>query len=156
MYRWLEQNIGAIALSKDEMTTVWQAQKLYHEDWKDVSKVAAEIGISEEQAAKHIGYNTHSLSVHDLVPDTEDSDPFEFLLQGSLAIPVDRMVHWKICTEYLEELFGQLSAEGQVHSRSLLWRLWFAIEAMEISAGYDGQALFLVMMRCVQLGRPHP
>lgn len=113
MYRWLEQNIGPMALSKEEMTAVRQAQKLYHEDWKDTSEVAAEMGLSEEQAAKHIGYNTHSLSVYDLVPDDEDSDPFDFLMQDSLAIPVDRIVHRKICIEYLEELFDQLSAKDK-------------------------------------------
>ena len=113
MYRWLEQNIGPMALSKEEMTAVRQAQKLYHENWKDTSEVAAEMGLSEEQAAKHIGYNTHSLSVYDLVLDTENSDPFEFLMQDSLAIPVDRIVHRKICIEYLEELFDQLSAKDK-------------------------------------------
>ena len=113
MYRWLEQNIGPMALSKEEMTAVRQAQKLYHKDWKEVSEVASEMKISEEQAAKHIGYNTHSLSVYDLVPGTEDADPFEFLLQDSLAIPVDRIVHRKICVEYLEELFDQLSAKDK-------------------------------------------
>lgn len=113
MYRWLEQNIGPMALSKEEMTAVRQAQKLYHEDWKEVSEFAAEMDISEEQAAKHIGYNTHSLSVYDLVSDAEDADPFEFLLQDSLAVPVDKMVHQKICVEYLEELFDQLSAKDK-------------------------------------------
>ena len=113
MYRWLEQNIGPMALSKDEMASVRQAQKLYHEDWKEISDVAAEMEISEEQAAKHIGYNTHSLSVYDLVPDTEDTNPFEFLLQDSLVIPVDKIVHQKICVEYLEELFDQLSAKDK-------------------------------------------
>lgn len=113
MYRWLEQNIGPMTLSKEEMTAVRQAQKLYHEDWKEASEVAAEMEISEEQAAKHIGYNTHSLSVYDLVSDAEDADPFEFLLQDSLAVPVDKMVHRKICIEYLEELFDQLSAKDK-------------------------------------------
>ena len=113
MYRWLEQNIGPMALSKEEMTAVRQAQKLYHEDGKEIFDVATEMEISEEQAAKHIGYNTHFLSVYDLVPDVEDTDPFEFLLQDSLAVPVDRLVHRKICIEYLEELFDQLSAKDK-------------------------------------------
>ena len=30
MTRWLEQNIGCMALSKDEMSAVRQAQRLYH------------------------------------------------------------------------------------------------------------------------------
>jgi len=35
MTRWLEQNIGCMALSKDEMAAVQQAQRLYHVAWKD-------------------------------------------------------------------------------------------------------------------------
>ena len=30
MTRWLEQNIGCMALSKDEMAAVRQTQRLYH------------------------------------------------------------------------------------------------------------------------------
>lgn len=38
MTRWLEQNIGCMALSKDEMAAVRQAQRLYHVAWKDTVK----------------------------------------------------------------------------------------------------------------------
>ena len=40
MTRWLEQNIGCMALSKDEMAAVRQVQRLYHVAWKDTSEIA--------------------------------------------------------------------------------------------------------------------
>ena len=40
MTRWLEQNIGCMALSKDEMAAVRQAQRLYHVAWKDTGEIA--------------------------------------------------------------------------------------------------------------------
>lgn len=36
MTRWLEQNIGCMALSKDEMAVVRQVQRLYHVAWKRI------------------------------------------------------------------------------------------------------------------------
>lgn len=47
MTRWLEQNIGCMALSKDEMAAVRQAQRLYHVAWKDTGEIAEELGIPE-------------------------------------------------------------------------------------------------------------
>ena len=45
MTRWLEQNIGCMALSKDEMAAVRQAQRLYHVAWKDTGEIAEELGM---------------------------------------------------------------------------------------------------------------
>lgn len=45
MTRWLEQNIGCMALSKDEMAAVRQAQRLYHVAWKDTGEIAEELGV---------------------------------------------------------------------------------------------------------------
>lgn len=45
MTRWLEQNLGCMALSKDEMAAVRQAQRLYHAAWKDTGEIAEELGV---------------------------------------------------------------------------------------------------------------
>ena len=47
MTRWLEQNIGCMALSKDEMAAVRQVQRLYHVAWKDTGEIAEELGIPD-------------------------------------------------------------------------------------------------------------
>ena len=76
MTRWLEQNIGCMALSKDEMAAVRQAQRLYHAAWKDTGEIAEELGISEARVSRYVRYNTHFLGVHDLVPEGYDGDPY--------------------------------------------------------------------------------
>lgn len=86
MTRWLEQNIGCMALSKDEMSAVRQAQRLYHVAWKDTSEIAEELGVPEARVSRYIRYNTHFLGVHDLVPEGYDGDPYERLMPGMLSI----------------------------------------------------------------------
>mgnify|MGYP000765261790 CR=1 FL=1 len=57
MTRWLEQNIGCMALSKDEMSAVRQAQRPYHVAWKDTGEIAEELGISESRVSRYVRYN---------------------------------------------------------------------------------------------------
>ena len=75
MTRWLEQNLGCMALSKDEMAAVRQAQRLYHAAWKDTGEIAEELGIPEARVSRYVRYNTHFLGVHDLVPEGYDAIP---------------------------------------------------------------------------------
>ena len=108
MTRWLEQNIGCMALSKDEMAAVRQAQRLYHVAWKDTSEIAEELGIPEARVSRYVRYNTHFLGVHDLVPDGYDGDPYERLMPGTLTASVEQAVYRKVCIELLRELFDTL------------------------------------------------
>ena len=108
MARWLEQNIGCMALSKDEMAAVRQAQRLYHVAWKDTGEIAEELGISEARVSRYVRYNTHFLGVHDLVPEGYDGDPYERLLPGMLSVSAERAVYRKVCIELLRELFDTL------------------------------------------------
>ena len=108
MTRWLEQNIGCMALSKDEMTAVRQVQRLYHVAWKDTSEIAEELGISENRVSRYVRYNTHFLGVHDLVPVGYDGDPYERLMPGTLTTSAEQAVYRKVCIELLRELFDTL------------------------------------------------
>ena len=101
MTRWLEQNIGCMALSKDEMAAVRQAQRLCHVAWK-------ELGISEARVSRYVRYNTHFLGVHDLVPEGYDGDPYERLMPGMLSVSAEQAVYRKVCIELLRELFDTL------------------------------------------------
>ena len=107
MTRWLEQNIGCMALSKDEMAAVRQAQRLYHAAWKDTGEIAEELGVPEARVSRYIRYNTHFLGVHDLVPESYDGDPYEWLMPG-LSASAERAVYRKVCIELLRELFDAL------------------------------------------------
>lgn len=108
MTRWLEQNIGCMALSKDEMSAVRQAQRLYHAAWKDTGEIAEELGVPEARVSRYIRYNTHFLGVHDLVPEGYDDDPYERLMPGMLSVSAEQAVYRKVCIELLRELFDTL------------------------------------------------
>ena len=108
MTRWLEQNIGCMALSKDEMSAVRQAQRPYHVAWKDTGEIAEELGISESRVSRYVRYNTHFLGVHDLVPEGYDGDPYERLMPGTLTASAEQAVYRKVCIELLRELFDTL------------------------------------------------
>lgn len=108
MTRWLEQNLGCMALSKDEMAAVRQAQRLYHVAWKDTGEIAEELGIPEARVSRYVRYNTHFLGVHDLVPENYDGDPYERLMPGMLSVSAEQSVYRKVCLELLRELFDAL------------------------------------------------
>ena len=101
MTRWLEQNIGCMALSKDEMTAIRQAQRLYHAAWKDTGEIAEELDISENRVSRYVRYNTHFLGVRDLVPKDYDGDPYERLMPGMLSVSAEQAVYRKVCIELL-------------------------------------------------------
>ena len=108
MTRWLEQNLGCMTLSKDEMAAVRQAQRLYHVAWKDTGEIAEELGVSENRVSRYVRYNTHFLGVHDLVPESYDGDPYERLMPGMLSVSAEQAVYRKVCIELLRELFDTL------------------------------------------------
>ena len=108
MTRWLEQNLGCMTLSKDEMAAVRQAQRLYHVAWKDTGEIAEELGVSEARVSRYVRYNTHFLGVHDLVPESYDGDPYERLMPGMLSVSAEQAVYRKVCIGLLRELFDAL------------------------------------------------
>lgn len=63
MYRYLEANVGAAALPKDEMQRLNQAQRLHKEEKLPLDEVAQSLNVSAEKAAQLIGCKTKPLSV---------------------------------------------------------------------------------------------
>ena len=116
MTRWLEQNLGCMTLSKDEMAAVRQAQRLYHVAWKDTGEIAEELGVSEARVSRYVRYNTHFLGVHDLVPESYDGDPYERLMPGMLSVSAEQAVYRKVCIELLRELFDTLPKKDRTFS----------------------------------------
>ena len=113
MYRYLETNLGVMALSKNEMERVRLAQRLYYMEDKSVEEIAAQMGISETAAARLIGYNTHFLSVFDLRKEDEEGDPLERFLSNRQGASAEQIVCRKVCLELLEPLFRSLSAKDR-------------------------------------------
>ena len=113
MYRYLEANVGVIALPKDEMQRVKQAQRLHMEEKVSPGEVAQALGISAEKAAQLIGYETKALSVSALSGDDSDDDPLAWLLLDQHTLTPEQAVYRQVCTEELEQLFRTLSAKGR-------------------------------------------
>ena len=108
MYRYLEANVGATALPKDEMQRVKQVQRLHKEEMLSPDEVAQSLGVSEEKAEQLIGYNTKPLSNDDL-----DDDPLAWLLLDQHTLTPEQAVYRQVCTEELEQLFRTLSAKDR-------------------------------------------
>ena len=66
MYRYLENNLDVMALSKDKMTRIRLAQRLYYTEEKSEEEIAAQMGISETETARLIGFSARFLSEFDL------------------------------------------------------------------------------------------
>ena len=130
MYRYLETNLGVMALSKDEMARVRLAQRLYHTEDKSVTEIAAQMGISERATARLVGYNTHFLSVFDLQKEHGEGDHLERLLSNKQGASAEQIVYRKVCLELLEPLFRSLSAKD----RSILGHTFGVYGYEELSA----------------------
>lgn len=110
MYRWMESNLGVLSFDSDDMAELRKTQQLYYDTGKEPEEIAKELGIPLEDVARHIGYNTHTLSVYDLAPyeDGEPYDPFEYLMPDKLTVSTDKIAYHNICLELLKELFQEL------------------------------------------------
>jgi DNA-directed RNA polymerase sigma subunit (sigma70/sigma32) len=113
MLRFMELSVGTISVSKDDMAMIRKVQQLYHKSNLDtdyvIKQLAKELNQPIENILNYIGYNTHFLSVYDIVGDDFDSDPFEVLLDNKMAAPTHHVVYRKICIELLKELFDTLT-----------------------------------------------
>ena len=113
MYRYLEANVGATALPKDEMQRVKQAQRLYFEEGRSQDKVAQLLGVSAEKAAQLIGCKTTPLPVSEIACGDADDDPLSWLLLDQHTLTPEQAVYRQVCTEELEQLFRTLSAKDR-------------------------------------------
>lgn len=104
MFRFLEQNIGSIPLSKHRMELIRKAQRLYHELNMAVDAVAAEMSISSARAAQLINHNTHTISFDELYEEEQDC-PF--------TESVEHAVLKNIQLALMEEQFHNLSVKDQ-------------------------------------------
>ena len=113
MYRYLEANLGAAALPKDEMQRVKQAQRLHKEEMLPLDEVAQTLGVSAEKAVQLIGSKTKPFSISALSDTDTDDDPLAWLLLDQHSLTPEQAVYRQICTEELEQLFHTLSAKDR-------------------------------------------
>lgn len=113
MYDFMSRNIGSFSLSKHTMNKIRKIQRMYYTENKSPEDIAEELNIKLRDVNDYISYNTHSLSVYDLLPEDSDDDPYDYLEITDLSVSVDRIVYHKICIELLHELFEELSAKDK-------------------------------------------
>ena len=143
MYDFMSQNVGAFSISKHTMTIIRKIQRMYYTENKSPEDIAKELNIKLSNVNDYINYNTHSLSVHDLLPEDSDDDPYDYLLIEDLSMSVDRIVYHKICIELLHELFEDLSAKDKFvlqHTYGLFGEKKYTLDeiALRLTMRVDG------------------
>ena len=108
MRRYMEINLGNLALDRDDMTMVRKAQHLHHVEYMDAGESAAELNVSEEDAVRHIGYGTHFYGIDDLTGYYDDVDAYDYLLEDESTAPPKQVIYHRIRMEYFKELFDAL------------------------------------------------
>ena len=108
MRRHFEKNLGTLSLERDSMALVRRAQQLHDGQGKDVKEVAERLGIPVSEAAKHIAYSMHFLSVYDLADWDEDNDVFDYIAEDRASAPPAETVYRRVQMECLRELFHRL------------------------------------------------
>ncbi len=143
MYDFMSKNVGAFSISKHTMTIIRKIQRMYYTENKSPEDIAKELNIKLSNVNDYINYNTHSLSVHDLLPEDSDDDPYDYLLIEDLSMSVDRIVYHKICIELLHELFEDLSAKDKFvlqHTYGLFGEKKYTLDeiALRLTMRVDG------------------
>lgn len=106
MRRHMETSLGTLSLDRDDMFMARNAQRLYNSEYMDVSEIAAELNISDKDAARYISYATHFLGFDDLSDD--DSDVFEYLLEDKSAEDPARIIYRRERMKLFKKLFDAL------------------------------------------------
>lgn len=112
MHRYLDKNLGAVSLPKDEMQRIKQAQRMRFEEGRSTDEVAQSLGVSAEKAAQLIGCKTTPLPLSEIACEDTDDDPLSWLLDQRTLTP-EQAVYRQVCTEELEQLFRKLSAKDR-------------------------------------------
>ena len=113
MRRHLECSMGTLALDRDSMGLVRKAQRLYHQEGKELSEICIFLGISFRAAARAVAYPTHFFSVYDLQDSDDDGDIFERLTTNHLSGSAEDAVIRLVTMGCLLDEFMQLSKKEQ-------------------------------------------
>lgn len=113
MHRYLDKNLGAMSLPKDEMQRIKQAQRMHFEEGHSPDEVAQSLGVSAEKAAQLIGCKPTPLPLPEIACEDTDDDSLSWLLLDQHTLTPEQTVYRQVCTEELEQLFHTLSAKDR-------------------------------------------
>ena len=122
MRRHMETSLGTLSLDRDDMVMARNAQRLYNSEYMDVSEIAAELNISDKDAARYISYATHFLGFEDFSDD--DSDVFEYsVLEDKSAKDPALIIYRRERMKLFKELFDALRGTPG-YPRQVLRSVW--------------------------------
>jgi len=105
MRRWMEHNVGGIALSKHAMGLVRRVQRMYHAEGLSTAEIAEHTDLPEAKIVRLLNYNTHSVSLDELL---ENDEP----LPDTLSINIAEAVEDKLTAMHryadMEQAFSRL------------------------------------------------
>ncbi len=137
MRRWMETNIGCLSVSKDDMERIRTVQRAYHSEGMTVGQIVEEKGISEETVRRDLFYNTHLLPLSNL-SDSNDTASDPLMIEDD-RLSVDEEAYRRICCDFLDPLFSQLSEQDRFILGS-----WFGVFGYEEKTD-DDLALELIL-----------
>lgn len=115
MLRWLETNVGIVALSQHNMQKIRQVQKLYYETCYTPEEICKKMNLSQAKVSQLLSYNTHPISVEQLKEEGSLS-PEAFVLLWDMYQPVESVEHIVMQNIYLSllpEIFDRLKMKDK-------------------------------------------
>lgn len=124
MCRWLEKNLGTMAVSKHQMEKIRRVQQMYYEYNYDAGTIAQKLKLSPEETAQLLLYNTHPISLDDLKATQEnveenEENPNTFLLPA--AENVEHIVMNEIWLSLLPDVFNMTMRRNHRSSWDWSW-----------------------------------
>lgn len=116
MCRWLEKNLGTMAVSKHQMEKIRRVQQMYYEYNYDAGTIARDLKISPEETAQLLLYNTHPISLDDLkaaLAYAEDNSENDNVTLVPAAENVEHIVMNEIWLSLLPEVFNSLKVKDR-------------------------------------------
>lgn len=116
MCRWLEKNLGTMAVSKHQMEKIRRVQQTYYEYNYDAGTIARELKLSPEETAQLLLYNTHPISLDDLkaaLEYAEDNSENDDMSLMPAAENVEYIVMNEIWVSLLPEVFNGLKLKDR-------------------------------------------
>ena len=110
MRRYLESNMGTMAIDRDSMTLVRKAQMLYYREDKSVQDIAEILEITPQEAQRYINYATHFFSTEDLEGGLEYLDP---VMEDKLFCTPEAALVSKLRYQKLQNCFSALTKREQ-------------------------------------------
>lgn len=115
MRRWMEKNLGSVPLSKHMMKQVREVQRLYHQEGLDIPDIAKQLNMPESKVVQRLNYNTHSISLDEMLDDNAQLLPDGSILSrdnitylNTVIDSVEWTVLMKIWLSLLPDVFEQL------------------------------------------------